>query len=137
MAQSSLTGEQLVSLASDFSALAEQAGEMLADPNLNPSVEQTNALYDAQNKLSDIAANLAMWGAKVEFDDSESSFASLSNATQSANAAVKKLKTTVAKINSVVNILGSAASLGLSFATGNAVGVLSAAANLTSAITHA
>ncbi len=92
MAQSSFTGEQLVSLASDFSALAEQAGEMLADPNLNPSVEQTNALYDSQNKLSDIAANLAMWGAKVEFDDSEASFASLSNATQSANAAVKKLK---------------------------------------------
>ncbi|MGB8910001.1 MAG: hypothetical protein WCC84_14745 [Candidatus Cybelea sp.] len=133
MPKGPLTGAQLVQLASDFSALAEQAGEMVADPNLNLTDAQSTALTTDESKLSNIAANLAMWGAKVAFDDSDASFASISSATQSANNAVSNLRHTVAKINSVVNIVGNAVALGMGFATGNVVGIVSAAANLASA----
>ncbi len=130
---SPLTGAQLVQLASDFSALAELAGGMLADPNLNLSDQQSTDLTTDATELSNIATNLAMVGAKVTFDDSDSAFTTISGATQSANAAVSRLKSEVAKIDSVVKILGSAVSLGLAFATGNVGGIITAATGLANA----
>jgi hypothetical protein len=134
---STLSGAQLVQLAADFSSLADQARDILTNPDLNFSANVSNALSSDMSTLSNIAANLAMWGAKIVFADSDSAFQTISSSTQAANAAVTKLQNDVKKINSVVTILGDAVSLGVSFGTGNWVSVVSAATSLGSAISSA
>ncbi len=136
-ASSALTGAQLVQIGSDFGALAEQTRSILADPNSNLSAGVSNAMAADLSSLSNIAANLSMWGARIVFADSDASFQSISSATQSANAVVARLKGDETKIGSIVNILGSAVSLGVAFGTGNWVSVVSAAATLGSSISSA
>jgi outer membrane murein-binding lipoprotein Lpp len=136
-ANSTLSGTQIAQLASDFSGLASKVSDILNDPNVTISGATNERLTQDLSKLSDIAANLATWSSLVVFADSESSFQEISSATSAANAKVKQLKADVAKINSIVNIVGSAISLGVAFSTESMITILSDAVTLGNAIAKA
>lgn len=132
-----LTGAQLIQLSTDVNTLGNLIRGILNDPNMNLSQGQSSVLSADLTSLSDTAANLATWGAQVVFADSDAAFTTISSATSAANAKVAQLKATVAKIDSVVNIVGAAVSLGVAFGTGNFVNVLSAAGQLGNVVANA
>lgn len=136
-ANSPLSGAQIAQLASDFSALANKVSAILNNPDVPLSADANARLSQDLSKLSTIAANLATWSSLLVFAETESSFETISSATSSANAKVDKLKDEVAKINSIVNIVGSAVSLGVAFATGNVVTILNDAVTLGNAVAGA
>ena len=125
-----LTAQQLVQLAADFNGLANLDRSILNDPSIDLPPTAADALTAHLTNLSDVAANLATLGAQVAFGDSDAAFERISDATQQANTTVARLQGTVAKINSIVNILGAAVSLGVAFGTGNVPAILGAADKL-------
>lgn len=132
-----LTAAQLIQLAADFNSLGNLARSILNNPTITLDPDVSNAIASDLTSLSNIAANLATWGAQVAFADSDAAFNTISSATQSANATVNQLKSTVSKINSIVNIFGAAVVLGVTFGSGNFVSVITAAGKLGDAIASA
>jgi hypothetical protein len=127
------TQQQLAELAQAFATLAQQAGDMLADPSVVLSADQSNVMAADVSSLDNIAANLATWGAGMTFSDSNAAFAAMSSAATTASARISGLKSTRDGISSIIAVLGSAISLGIAFGTGNKYAVGSAAVNFASA----
>lgn len=134
---STLSSAQILQLATDFSSLADSVRDILMDPDMTLSPAASNVLSSDLTSLSNIAANLATWSALCSFANSDDAFAKLSKATDDANQKVAELEKTVAKINSIVNIVGSAISLGVAFGTGNVIGIIGDAGNLETAVVNA
>lgn len=134
---SALSSAQIGQISGEFAACGNQVRGILNDPNLDLPPNVSNTLASDLTSLSNIGANFAILASQVIFADSDAAFTQISTATQSANAKVAQLKTTIGKINSIVNIVGSVISLGVAFGTGNFMSVLGAAANLGSAVANA
>lgn len=133
-ANQQLSSDQIMALAVSYSSLGDAARDVLRDPTIVLTQDQSNLIASDMTQCYGISGNLATWAVQVIFADSDSAFQSIIASTQSGSAAVVRLKAEVAKINSIMNILGAAVSLGISFGTGNWVSVMSAANNLGNAI---
>ncbi len=134
---SPLSAQQITALSADFNALGNLARGILNDPAITLTPGQSSSISADLTSLSNTAGSLATWAAQVAFEDSESAFGVLKDATSSANATVQRIKATAAKISAVVTIFGDAVSLGCSFGTGNAAAILGAAAKLKNSIASA
>jgi hypothetical protein len=127
------TQQQLAELAQAFATLAQEAGDMLADPNVVLSADQSTVMAADISSLDNIAANLATWGAGMTFSDPNAAFAAMSSAATTANARISGLKSARGGISSIIAVLGSAISLGTAFGTGNKFAVTGAAVNFANA----
>jgi hypothetical protein len=129
-ANAPLDGAALVKLSGDFNNLGNQTRGILNDPTIVLSPGESGALSADLTNLSNIAANLATWSARVVFSESDQAFKTISAATDEANAKVDQIKAIAGKISSVVSILGDAVSLGVAFGSGNPIGIITAANQL-------
>ena len=132
-ANTSLTGAQLIQLASDFNAMAGTARDVLTDATIELTADQSNLLSADVIQLGNIAANLATWAALLIFEDSDKAFQTVQSSTQSGAARLAQLKADAKKVNAIISVLGAAVSLGLTFGSGGVLGIISAAGNLATA----
>ena len=132
-----LSSDQIVALAADFNELGNAARAMLNDPNLSLTSGQSGSLDDHIRDFSTAANELATWAAQVAFDDSNDAFTTIRAQTRSACDTAAKLKAVAAKAQAVIDVLGAAVSVGLSFGTGGAGAILAAAGHLEQTISGA
>ena len=132
---STLLSSQLLQLSSDFNDLGDGARGALSNQALTPN--QSNVISSDMTTLYNTAGNLATWGAQVVFADSDAAFNTISSATKSGATALQQLQADVAKVNSVINILGAAIALGVAFGSGNPGTILQSAGKLATAVSSA
>jgi phage-related protein len=126
-----MTDADALAIAQDYEALASYVADILGDPNISLSAAQTQKLNECAQKLTQYANDVAIKTALSALAASQSDIDKIKKATSDANAAAARLKSQVAKINSVLQILGDAVALGAAIAAGPLTGVLSAAVTLT------
>ena len=119
-----------MSVAQDFSDLAGHIGDILADPAISLTDAQTTQLDDDSEKLTGYSNKLADAGAWAALHAAQGDLDKIAQATSDANAAAAKLKAQANKLNSILQIVGDAVSLGAAIATGNLPGALTAATTL-------
>ena len=134
-----LSADEVVVLAADFNAMANAATAMLNDPAIASSLtdKQSCSLQKYDASCSSIAANLATWAAQIAFASSDNAFATIKTQTKSACDTADRLKTTIAKIQHVIDILGAAVALGTEFNAGTALSILTSAGTLQGVIAKA
>jgi hypothetical protein len=120
-------------IAQDFSDLAGHIGDILADPNIDLTEQQTTALNDSSKKLTAYSSKLADIGAWATLNAAQSDFDQIKKATSAANDAAAKLKANADKLNKILAIVGDAIALGAAIASGPLTGVLTAATTLAGA----
>jgi len=121
---------QVLQIASYLNAIGNIIRNILNDPNVVLSNDQSNLLSSDLISISNVAANLSTWAAQVVFADSDSAFDNISNATQVASTKLQSLQKDVAKMSSILNIVADVVNLGVAFGTGNVAGILSASSSL-------
>ena len=125
-----MTGSDALAIAQDFEALAGQVTGILGDPDISLTDAQSQKLADCCQKLTRYANSVAIAAALSALRATEDDVAKIRNATTDANAAVAKLKSQIAQINTVLQIVGDAVSLGAAIVSGPLTGVISAATTL-------
>ncbi len=117
--------------------MAGSARDVLVDSAIELSPDQSNAIAADGIQLGNIAGNLLTWAAQIIFDDADQAFQAIQASTQSGAAKLAQLKADAQKVNSIINVLGAAVSLGLAFGTGNVPGIISAGTTLATAVAQA
>jgi len=125
-----MTDADALAIAQDYEALAGYVTDILGDPNISLSDAQTQKLTDCSQKLTQYANNVAIAAALSALTASQSDIDNIKKATSGANAAVAKLKSQIAKINAVMQIVGDALSLGAAIVSGPLGAVMSCATTL-------
>lgn len=120
------------SIAQDFSDLAGHIGDILANPNVNVNLTDTQRekLEDDSVALTGYAGQIVDQDALAALNATQANLDQIKQATGDANAAAAKLKAHADQLNRVMQILGDAISLGAAIAAGPLTGVLAAATTL-------
>lgn len=127
-----MTDADALAIAQDYEALAGYVADILGDPDISLSDAQSQKLEACGQRLTQYANKNAVAAALSALCASQSDVDQIKKATNNANTAVAALKSQVAKINSVLQIVGDAIALGAAIASGPITGILSAATTLAS-----
>ncbi len=133
-----LSAEQVLALANQFTALGDSARSLLSNPNVALSGDQSNIVAADMSRFYTTASNLATMAASLKFADSEttSAFDAIRGATTSANDTVDRLSSEVNGINGVIDIFGSVVKLAIAISSGNVVTVITAASDLANTVSN-
>ncbi len=125
-----MTDAQGLILAQELADTANLVVHMLNDLTLPLTDQQTQALQNYAIQLGKESRQIAIAGALSALNAAQADFNSMTQATTAANAAVTQLKTSAAKLNSILDIVGKAVSFGAALVAGPVGTALAAAGAL-------
>jgi hypothetical protein len=125
-----MTAADALAIAQDYETLSGYVTGILGDPNISLTAAQTQRLTDCCQRLTQYANSVAIATALSALSASQGDIDKIKKATSDANVAVAKLKSQIAKINTVMQIVGDAVSLGAAIVSGPLTGVMAAATTL-------
>lgn len=125
-----MTAADSLAIAQDYEMLSGYVTDILGDPNTSLTAAQAQKLTDCCQRLTQYANSVAIATALSALSASQDDIDEIKKATSDANVAVAKLKSQIAKINNVMQIVGDAVSLGAAIVSGPLTGVMAAATTL-------
>jgi len=129
-----MTSVQQLQLSQEIGGLATAIVDAMGDPNVIWSPTQSTDGQNAVNQLTTLSQQIAASAALQALHDAQGDFVTMTQATADAKAALKRIQSDAAKIDTVLSIAGKALTFATDLAGGGPVlsTILSAATSLSS-----
>jgi len=111
-----MPGEDSAAVARDLSTMAGYIGQILNDPTIDLTDEQSAQLTNYGKLLTADSDKIADQDAMAALNAAQRDLTKITQATSDANAAAARLKKDAQKLNSLLALLGDAVSLGANVA---------------------